>query len=512
MTHQIDENGAHSGSERQAHGKDKPEHGKVYALTGKSDQPSIARGDSWKKSVVTKKRKEQDAKKEDIDPRLVIAKKKRAADLAKRQAVAARIAQSRQGKEQETAAVAGRKGIRKQQATKHSQKRWKEELDTWHPDPEKDKKSTSYKHHVKQMKSEPKRAAVTPQQILAILAKQKERQQKEEHDCNESHPGMTHKEWVEDQKIEATYTEDSSKVKAKKSRKYRQVTPGQVRDYEKLSAARMFKAYEEKTDEDAPATSTGGVAKYPTILFKQRRKIDGRTKDYRETVTRLQARRDAVAARDLEQKLNMFGVQSNPFKEETEMENNKKYLKTKDGSIEEAVLKSLMTDTPVNPNDARPTLHLPKNYLANKEGSLEEVVTRVMTDDHVPGHGYKLPRQLKDPKREKMVGTKKGTKVVDRKDPRYAKHKEHESLELEDYSLAPKGKGRKAAKALYKEKDDRGVGTQAYADYVKNLTPGEGDSAVVDQDAQKATKASHDASKEKKLRATRIDEEYQSEA
>jgi len=45
--------------------KNKPEQGKVYALTGRSDQPSIARGDSWKKSVVTKKRKEQDAKKED---------------------------------------------------------------------------------------------------------------------------------------------------------------------------------------------------------------------------------------------------------------------------------------------------------------------------------------------------------------------------------------------------------------------------------------------------------------
>ena len=45
--------------------KGKPEQGKLYALTGRSDQPSIARGDSWKKSVVTKKRKEQDAKKND---------------------------------------------------------------------------------------------------------------------------------------------------------------------------------------------------------------------------------------------------------------------------------------------------------------------------------------------------------------------------------------------------------------------------------------------------------------
>ena len=49
--------------------KDKPEPGKVYALTGRSDQPSIARGDKWKASEVTKKRKEQDAKKESLAPR-----------------------------------------------------------------------------------------------------------------------------------------------------------------------------------------------------------------------------------------------------------------------------------------------------------------------------------------------------------------------------------------------------------------------------------------------------------
>ena len=48
--------------------KDKPEQGKVYALTGRSDQPSIARGDSWKKSVVTKKRLKQDTKKEELLP------------------------------------------------------------------------------------------------------------------------------------------------------------------------------------------------------------------------------------------------------------------------------------------------------------------------------------------------------------------------------------------------------------------------------------------------------------
>ena len=61
--------------------KNKPEQGKVYALTGRSDQPSIARGDSWAKSIVTKQRKKQDAKKEEveIDELTVDQKKKREA-------------------------------------------------------------------------------------------------------------------------------------------------------------------------------------------------------------------------------------------------------------------------------------------------------------------------------------------------------------------------------------------------------------------------------------------------
>ena len=638
MTHQIDENGAHSGSERQAHGKDKPEHGKVYALTGKSDQPSIARGDSWKKSIVTKKRKEQDAKKEDVsvDPRMAIAAKRRAMELSKRKAIAARLAQSKQGKETQAAAVAGRQGIKKQQATKHSQKRWKEEaenivdavasqltddfdprthkvprpagmskkqfdykykptkvrkpkkdtgmktpetqaalkylkgkgpspygpggkyepkkeaLDTWHPDPEKDKKSTSYKHHVKQVKAHQKN---TEYDTARQKSKMKYMKKAEEHDCNESHPGMTHKEWVEDQKIEATYSERiSSDVPegnasgaagtSKKKRKFRQVTPGQVRDYEKLSAARMFQAYEQKTDEDAPTTNTSGVANWDPLLgdkktsvyLKKRRKVDGRTKDYKETVQRVQARRDALAARELEQKLNMFGVQSNPFKEETEMENNKKYLKTKEGSIEEAVLKSLMTETPVNPNDARPTLHLPeKKYLEIREGSLEEAVANVMTmpEDHVPGHSAKQVKMAKgianDPRHKggDMTGAwKKAEKIKkglgDHPRVQAALRKANEEDENEDYSLAPKGKGSKAAKLLYGKRTgknrvqpesaagrgERDVGSQEYTDYVKNLTPGEGDSAVTDRDAQRSAKASQEANKEKKLRSTRIDDEY----
>ena len=117
-------------------------------------------------------------------------------------------------------------------------------------------------------------------------------------------------------------------------------------------------------------------------------------------------------------------------KENIEM--NNKYLKTKEGSIENAVLTSLSTKAPINPNSLQPTLTLPKNrYLDTKEGSLEQaVVSALTTEKHVPGH--KLPRQLKDPKKEKMVGTKSGTKVVDRNNPKYKKHPEHEEHDVEN--------------------------------------------------------------------------------
>ena len=59
--------------------------------------------------------------------------------------------------------------------------------------------------------------------------------------------------------------------------------------------------------------------------------------------------------------------------------------------------------------------------------------------------------------------------------------------------------------------DNRGAGSQGYTNYVKNLTPGQGDSAVTDKDAQKSAKASQAAQNEKKLRATRIDDEYVAE-
>ena len=81
----------------------------------------------------------------------------------------------------------------------------------------------------------------------------------------------------------------------------------------------------------------------------------------------------------------MFGVQSNPFREETEMK-NKKYLQTKEGSIEAAVVQSVTTESPINPNDAKPTLTLPKKYLSSREGSLESAVQNVMVDESISGN------------------------------------------------------------------------------------------------------------------------------
>ena len=75
---------------------------------------------------------------------------------------------------------------------------------------------------------------------------------------------------------------------------------------------------------------------------------------------------------------------------------------------------------------------LPKNrYLGTKEESVEWSAIKSVAEVHVPGH--KLPRQLKDPKKEKMAGVKgKGTVVVDRKDPKYKGAPEHESVEVEE--------------------------------------------------------------------------------
>ena len=103
----------------------------------------------------------------------------------------------------------------------------------------------------------------------------------------------------------------------KKKRAFKYRTPGQDRDYETLSVNRMFKAYEDKTDEDAPANATGpAIANWDpplgksTKVYKRKRreldmetlkaelKVDGRTKSYRETVRRIKERQERLKDRD----------------------------------------------------------------------------------------------------------------------------------------------------------------------------------------------------------------------
>ena len=93
----------------------------------------------------------------------------------------------------------------------------------------------------------------------------------------------------------------------KKKRQYKNKTPGQERDYETLSARRMFQAYE-----DVPTNNTANVAnwdpplgKQTKVMYKRKKreldmetfntnKVDGRTRSYRETVRRIKERQERL--------------------------------------------------------------------------------------------------------------------------------------------------------------------------------------------------------------------------
>ena len=238
------------------------------------------------------------------------------------------------------------------------------------------------------------------------------------------------------------------KVINKKKRKFKLTTPGQVRDFEILVKNRRFQKYEEVTpkEEDAPANATGPAianwdpllgGKRPKIFLKRKRKVservDGRSKAYRQTVKRIKERQVRKQQKEVEQRFSQFSQQANPFREETNM-SNKKYLETKDNSLESAVKQSVETEV-IRPHDHKPILTLPKNrYLEVKEDSLEYAVVRSIAEGLPVRPGAPkpatpaLPRQFKDPKKEKMVGTKSGTKVVDKGDPKYKGAPEHESV------------------------------------------------------------------------------------
>ena len=98
----------------------------------------------------------------------------------------------------------------------------------------------------------------------------------------------------------------------KKKRQFKNTTPGQERDYEKLTAHRMFKAYE-----DVPANHTGSaianwdppLGKQTKVMYKKKKreldmetfntnKVDGRTRSYRETVRRIKERQERLKDKD----------------------------------------------------------------------------------------------------------------------------------------------------------------------------------------------------------------------
>ena len=164
-----------------------------------------------------------------------------------------------------------------------------------------------------------------------------------------------------------------SKDPQETKRKFKNQTPGQVRDYKHFVAARRFKAFEQIEsvqikNEDAPVNSVagGGVDMAPnaksTSVFIKRRKVDGRSKEYREAVRRIKERQEKINQREVEKKLSQFGLISNPFMEQKTMSN--KYLETKEGSLEDAVFKAL------NPNKDLETLKMPE-----KKEELEEKIT-----------------------------------------------------------------------------------------------------------------------------------------
>ena len=289
------------------------------------------------------------------------------------------------------------------------------------------------------------------------------------------------------------------KVINKKKRKFKVTTPGQIRDFEILVKNRRFQKYEDVTpqEEDAPANNTSGVdmapnagPRKPKIFLKRKRLknsiVDGRTKAYRQTAKRIKERQFRKQQKEVEQRFSQFAAQANPFREETDM-SNKKYLETKDNSLEAAVNQSVQTET-IRPHDDKPTLTLPKNrYLENKEDSVEYAAMKAIVEGLPVRPGAPkpavrpgapkpaaakpkppLPRQLKDPKKEKMVGTKSGTKVVDRGDPKYKGAPEHESVKHENNDHPDVGdhdekdevngklKGRKSFKQFQKkDKEDQ---------------------------------------------------------
>ena len=234
-------------------------------------------------------------------------------------------------------------------------------------------------------------------------------------------------------------------------------------------------------DGGVPANHTGAaVANWNPLLGgpkvrKRNVELDGRTKQFRSVVKRIKTRNAKSQERAIKKKFAMWGVTTNPFVKENTIMDESKYLKTKTGSIEDAVITSVNTSPSENLHNTRPILHLPKKkYLESKENSLEQMAINALVEKTDAVNPSELKGKLKDRKDSDIDNdgdVDQSDRFLHRRRKAIAKSKD------ENMSLAPKGKGRKAAKAMYNDTTtealDKGVGSDAYTNYTKNITPGE---------------------------------------
>ena len=255
-------------------------------------------------------------------------------------------------------------------------------------------------------------------------------------------------------------------------------------------------------DGGVPANHTGAaVANWNPLLGgpkvrKRHVELDGRTKQFRNVVKRIKTRNAKSQERAIKKKFAMWGVTTNPFVKENTIMDESKYLKTKTGSIEDAVITSLNTSPNENPNNTRPILHLPKKkYLESKDNSLEQMAINALVEKTDKVDPKELKGKLKDRedadidndgdvdqsdrflhKRRKAINKKSKSKYVTGQGTKG----DQNIRDRDDEEEATRSKKRPTAEAL-----DKGVGSAAYTNYTKNITPGEEvDPKIVSREAR----------------------------
>jgi hypothetical protein len=235
----------------------------------------------------------------------------------------------------------------------------------------------------------------------------------------------------------------------------------------------------------------------------------------------------------------MWGVTTNPFVKENTIMDETKYLKTKTGSIEDAVITSLNTSPNENPHNTRPLLHLPKKkYLESKENSLEQMAINALAEKTDKVNPKELKGKLKDRedadidndgdvdqsdrflhKRRKAIHKKSNEAYnPDTHTSVGSKQKIKPQFNTKTHKLItlPNGNVKvvpKSTRGMEAEALDKGVGSAAYANYAKNITPGEeGDPKIASRQARVQALAQRMTKKLQQRQAAVIDDAYHFES